>query len=261
MTHHLDLLAGYDRVLVFDRGRIVCDAPPDEAVAHYQALMLAMTPIGLYRPGSSLIHRLPAGVKLLALVLAGIGSVFLRTPSAGDGLARRRGGPVPGGRALPRGALAAGAPAVVGARPARRLPRGRVRVGAGLRGDRGAGRVGAAGRPGHAHDADHRADRRRGTRLPSARLRRRRPGADRAAALAGHPVGAGRGRAGRRRCARPSSRGASACRRARSPSRSSYGRCGTRTRSARRSPRAESTTEPTGGRSCGRNAATSILAP
>ena len=51
-----------------------------------------MTPLGLYRPGSSLIHRLPAGVKLLALVLAGIGSVFLRTPPAGDGLARRRGG-------------------------------------------------------------------------------------------------------------------------------------------------------------------------
>ena len=40
-----------------------------------------MNPIGLFRPGSSLIHRLPAGVKLLALVLAGIGSVFLRTPS------------------------------------------------------------------------------------------------------------------------------------------------------------------------------------
>ena len=40
VTHHLDLLAGYDRVQVFDRGRIVCDAPPDEAVAHYQALML-----------------------------------------------------------------------------------------------------------------------------------------------------------------------------------------------------------------------------
>src|SRR4029077_7452271 len=39
VTHHLDLLAGYDRVLVFDRGRIVCDAPPDEATAHYQALM------------------------------------------------------------------------------------------------------------------------------------------------------------------------------------------------------------------------------
>ena len=40
-----------------------------------------MTPIGLFRPGTSLIHRLPAGVKLLVLVLAGIGSVFLRTPS------------------------------------------------------------------------------------------------------------------------------------------------------------------------------------
>ena len=41
VTHHLDLLDGYDRVLVFDRGRIVYDAPPDDAVAHYQRLMLA----------------------------------------------------------------------------------------------------------------------------------------------------------------------------------------------------------------------------
>ena len=39
MTHHLDLLEGYDRVLVFDEGRIVCDAAPDEAVAHYRELM------------------------------------------------------------------------------------------------------------------------------------------------------------------------------------------------------------------------------
>jgi biotin transport system permease protein len=39
-----------------------------------------MTPIGLFRPGSSPIHRLPAGPKLLALVLAGVGSVFLHTP-------------------------------------------------------------------------------------------------------------------------------------------------------------------------------------
>jgi biotin transport system ATP-binding protein len=39
VTHHLDLLAGYDRVLVFDRGRIVFDARPDEAVAFYQELM------------------------------------------------------------------------------------------------------------------------------------------------------------------------------------------------------------------------------
>ena len=41
VTHHLDLLAGYERVLVFDRGRIVYDAPPDDAVAHYQRLMRA----------------------------------------------------------------------------------------------------------------------------------------------------------------------------------------------------------------------------
>lgn len=39
VTHHLDLLAGYDRVLVFDRGRLVHDACPDEAVAFYEELM------------------------------------------------------------------------------------------------------------------------------------------------------------------------------------------------------------------------------
>jgi biotin transport system ATP-binding protein len=39
VTHHLDLLDGFDRVLVFDEGRLVCDAPPPVAVAQYQALM------------------------------------------------------------------------------------------------------------------------------------------------------------------------------------------------------------------------------
>ena len=28
VTHHLDLLDGFDRVLVFDEGRLVCDACP-----------------------------------------------------------------------------------------------------------------------------------------------------------------------------------------------------------------------------------------
>jgi biotin transport system ATP-binding protein len=39
VTHHLDLLAGYDRVLVFDEARLVHDGPPTEAVAHYRSLM------------------------------------------------------------------------------------------------------------------------------------------------------------------------------------------------------------------------------
>jgi biotin transport system ATP-binding protein len=39
VTHHLDLLAGFDRVLVFDEGRLVCDDEPDSAVAHYRKLM------------------------------------------------------------------------------------------------------------------------------------------------------------------------------------------------------------------------------
>jgi biotin transport system ATP-binding protein len=39
VTHHLDLLDGYDRVLVFDAGRIVHDGTPDEAVSFYRKLM------------------------------------------------------------------------------------------------------------------------------------------------------------------------------------------------------------------------------
>ena len=37
--HHLDLLDGYDRVLVFDEGRLVCDDAPLAAVTHYRKLM------------------------------------------------------------------------------------------------------------------------------------------------------------------------------------------------------------------------------
>lgn len=39
VTHHLDLLAGFDRVLVFDEARLVHDGTPDEAVAYYRKLM------------------------------------------------------------------------------------------------------------------------------------------------------------------------------------------------------------------------------
>lgn len=39
VTHHLDLLDGFDRVLVFDETRLVCDASPTEAVRFYRELM------------------------------------------------------------------------------------------------------------------------------------------------------------------------------------------------------------------------------
>ena len=39
VTHHLDLLDGFDRVLVFDGGRVVCDDSPVSAVAFYRKLM------------------------------------------------------------------------------------------------------------------------------------------------------------------------------------------------------------------------------
>lgn len=39
VTHHLELLEDFNRVLVFDEGRMVLDAPPDEAVGYYRKLM------------------------------------------------------------------------------------------------------------------------------------------------------------------------------------------------------------------------------
>jgi biotin transport system permease protein len=36
--------------------------------------------LGLYRPGTSMLHRLPAGPKLLFLVVAGAGSIFVHEP-------------------------------------------------------------------------------------------------------------------------------------------------------------------------------------
>lgn len=39
VTHHLELLEGFDRVLVFDETRLVCDAPPADAVRFYRELM------------------------------------------------------------------------------------------------------------------------------------------------------------------------------------------------------------------------------
>ena len=39
VTHHLDLVADFDRVLVFDGGQVVHDGPPAAAVAHYRELV------------------------------------------------------------------------------------------------------------------------------------------------------------------------------------------------------------------------------
>ena len=39
LTHHLDMLRQFDRVLVLDEGRVVCDDRPEPAIKHYQALM------------------------------------------------------------------------------------------------------------------------------------------------------------------------------------------------------------------------------
>ncbi len=40
VTHDLDLLDGFDRVLVFDDGRVVADGPPDRSITAYRTLMV-----------------------------------------------------------------------------------------------------------------------------------------------------------------------------------------------------------------------------
>jgi len=44
VTHDLELLRGWQRVLVIDEGRVVADGPPDQSIAHYQVLMGAGRP-------------------------------------------------------------------------------------------------------------------------------------------------------------------------------------------------------------------------
>lgn len=39
VTHQLDLLDGFDRVLVIDEGRVVADSDPSTAIAHYRSLV------------------------------------------------------------------------------------------------------------------------------------------------------------------------------------------------------------------------------
>jgi len=39
VTHDLELLRTWQRVLVIDRGRVVADGPAEESIAHYEALM------------------------------------------------------------------------------------------------------------------------------------------------------------------------------------------------------------------------------
>lgn len=39
VTHHLELLAGYERVLVFDEGALVADGPPETSLQFYRQLM------------------------------------------------------------------------------------------------------------------------------------------------------------------------------------------------------------------------------
>jgi len=42
VTHHLDLLDGFDRVLVFEGSRVVHDGAPDQAVTFYEDLMASV---------------------------------------------------------------------------------------------------------------------------------------------------------------------------------------------------------------------------
>lgn len=39
VTHHLETLASFDRVIVFEEGRVVADGSPDSAIAAYRALV------------------------------------------------------------------------------------------------------------------------------------------------------------------------------------------------------------------------------
>ena len=87
VTHQLDLVADYDRVLVIDEGRIVADGPPAQRPVPLSRPVLVLsramgrmrpTVIGIYHPGSSLLHRTPAWIKLILLLAAVIEISLIR---------------------------------------------------------------------------------------------------------------------------------------------------------------------------------------
>ena len=93
VTHDLDAALQADRVLVVDDGSVVFDGDPAQAVAHYRALMQVRRvsgpirppwagPLGLYHPGTTVIHRAPAGLKLAFLAVFAIAVVAVRGPAS-----------------------------------------------------------------------------------------------------------------------------------------------------------------------------------
>ena len=114
VTHDLDLVDGFDRVLVVDDGRVVADGPPQASVARYRDLVARVRPAGAFRPGASVLHRAPCRYQA-------------RRPRRADHRRRRRphaggGGGRCGGRAravragalVAAGGARAGAPAAGG---------------------------------------------------------------------------------------------------------------------------------------------------
>ena len=104
VTHHLHLLDGFDRVVVLDAGRVVADGPPARRAVETYTGSADDDGDRPLSAGSSVLHRIPAGWKLLGMLLAIIGVVLLTAPwqlgvaAAGGGRrVRARPDPGPGG--------------------------------------------------------------------------------------------------------------------------------------------------------------------
>ena len=81
VSHDLNFIADFDRVICIDNNSIAADGEPSEVIQMYTdrimgGLMRQNIPLGVYVPGTTIIHRLNPSIKFVSLIVFIIASTI-----------------------------------------------------------------------------------------------------------------------------------------------------------------------------------------